>query len=168
MGYAHDHDPEKHTGHFPSVDPLAADVFGAFMRAMHAHRQLMGRRMAMHGMHPAQMFCLSEIAHHDGITQRDLAEHLNVSRPTLTVMLQKMEKAGLVERRSDEHDQRYTRLTLTEQGEAVHDEMHDIIVSIIQDMKRDMSDEDLAQFAGLLKRLGENLQTAAIGQETTE
>ena len=40
----------------------------------------------------------------DGITQRDLAEALHVARPTVTKMLNAMEKAGLVRRRPDAAD----------------------------------------------------------------
>jgi MarR family transcriptional regulator, organic hydroperoxide resistance regulator len=161
--------------HHPSCDPpqLPADaspsataVFGAFMRAMHSQRQLMARKMASHGIPPAQMFCLREVAHSSGITQRDLAEKLNVSRPTLTVMLHKMEKSGLIERRPDESDQRFTRISLASGGAKVHDEMHGVIGEVIAEMIGPMPEVDRAELARLLTDLSDNMTNAAL--ETPE
>ena len=120
------------------------------MRAMHAHRQLMARKMSEHGVAPGQAFCLREVAHHDGITQRDLAEILNVARPTLTVMLQKMEKAGLIERRNDEHDQRYTRIYLAEKGEAMHQAMHSVLGEVVDETVGRLSEHDQAELVRLM------------------
>ncbi len=105
-------------------DELSWRVFGALHRVMHAQRRVMTQIMADRDIQPAQAFCMRVLGHHDGVTQRDLAELLEVSRPTVTVMLQKMEKAGLVERRVDTDDQRYTRIYLTEDGWKAHEEMH--------------------------------------------
>jgi len=135
-------------------------VFGAFMRAMHAHRQLMSRRMSARGIPPAQMFCLREVAHNPGITQRDLAEKLNVSRPTLTVMLHKMEKAGLIDRRADESDQRFTRIYLGAEGASVHDEMHEVVGEVIAEMIGPLSEPDRLELARLLGLLGDNMSAA--------
>ena len=149
----HDASPRVATRHSfpPTPAPRATAVFGAFMRAMHAHRQLMARKMAAHGIPPAQMFCLREVAHNAGITQRDLAEKLNVSRPTLTVMLQKMEKAGLIERRADETDQRFTRISPRERtARSVHDEMHGVIGEVVAEMVGPLSEDDRAELARLL------------------
>ena len=42
----------------------------------------------------------------DGQSQKDLAKQLNINPATITVMLTRMEKAGLLERRKDPDDQR--------------------------------------------------------------
>jgi DNA-binding MarR family transcriptional regulator len=140
-------------------------VFGAFMRAMHAHRQLMSRKMSAHGIPPAQMFCLREVAHNPGITQRDLAEKLNVSRPTLTVMLHKMEKSGLIDRRADEADQRFTRIHLASDGVSLHDEMHEVVTEVVAEMVGPLSEPDRIELARLLGLLGDNMNAAS---ETTQ
>ena len=152
-------DPSQH----PGVDSSssASAVFGAFMRAMHAHRQLMSRKMSAHGIPPAQMFCLREVAHNPGIIQRDLAEKLNVSRPTLTVMLHKMEKAGLIDRRADETDQRFTRIHLAGEGASLHDEMHSVVTEVVAEMVGPLCEPDRVELARLLGLLGDNM-TATI------
>ncbi len=145
---------------FPGAEPSAAAVFSAFMRTGHAHRQLMARKMATDGLHPSQMFCLSAIAHHEGTTQRDLAEELNIARPTLTVMLQKMERAGLVERTSDATDQRFTRIRLTPQGATLHDDMHRMMGEIIGELAGPLSETDRAELTRLLGLVHDNITAA--------
>ena len=152
--------PSKSHYDLPGADPLSLAMFGSFTRAMHAHRQLMGRKMSAHGVHPAQMFCLKEIAHNDGVTQRDLAEKLSISRPTLTVMLQKMEKAGLIKRLADENDQRFTRIHITPAGEATHIRIHGIVADVVTEMAGTLSEADRLELARLLGLLADNMTTA--------
>jgi len=140
--------------------PLAEQCFHAFLRAMHAHRQLMFRKMSEAGIPPSQAFCLKEVAHNDGITQRDLAEALSISRPTLTVMLQKLEKAGLVERRADESDQRFTRIFLTAAGDTAHRTMHSAMAEVVAQTTGGLTDADQTELMRLLDALVGNTGTA--------
>ena len=143
-----------------SSRPLPYQVFGAFHQLIHSNRQLMVRRLTEHGAHPGQTFCLRELARDDGITQSELAERLKVARPTVTVMLQKMQKAGLIERRSDEQDQRYTRIYLTDAGRALHDEMHRQVDEMISDVFSPLSEKDQAELLRLLNALNDNIALA--------
>lgn len=109
--------------HLPAVpleglDPLSTRVYEAFMRAVGAHRQLMFRVLAGEDTHPGQALCLRMLAERDGISQRELAGALHLSAPTVTAMLQRMEKVGTIERRPDATDQRITRVHLTPEGRA--------------------------------------------------
>lgn len=162
----HPHDPAAGERTFPGADALSSSVIGAFMRAQYTHRQLMARKMSDHGIPPAQLYCLKEIAHNDGITQRDLAEKLSVSRPTLTVMLQKMERSGLIERTSDSADQRYTHLHVSPRGTAIHDDMHVVLGQMVEDIAGPMSDADKTELARLLRLITDNMNAALEKPET--
>lgn len=140
--------------------PLPDQCFHAFLRAMHAHRQLMFTTMSEVGIPPAQAFCLKEVAHNDGITQRDLADALSISRPTLTVMLQKLEKAGLVERRADREDQRFIRIHLTAAGHTAHQAMHAAMADVVARTVGSLNDDDQSELLRLLDRLSENISAA--------
>lgn len=109
--------------HLPPVpleglDPLSMRVYEAFMRVLAAHRQLMFRVLAEENAHPGQALCLRMLAERDGISQRELARGLHLAAPTVTAMLQRMEKTGTIERRPDATDQRITRVHLTLEGRA--------------------------------------------------
>ena len=135
------------------VDPASLRVFHAFFRAMRLHRQLMFKMMSDKSIYPGQAGCLWVIGSHDGIPQRDLARRLHVARPTITVMLHKMEAAGLIARRPDEKDQRLTRIYLTDAGRRLQDEMNSTLTDFISASFSKMPADDLKDFERLLSSL---------------
>lgn len=54
------------------------------------------------------------------VFQRDFETDFHVSRATISNTLSLMEKRGLIRRESVAHDARLKKLTLTEQGRAIH------------------------------------------------
>ena len=157
----------------PGTDAGSSAAWRAFMRTLHDYRRLMSRAMTDNAMPPGQIFALREIGHDDGVTQRDLAERLRISRPTLTVMLQKMEKAGVIERRADEADQRYTRIHLTPAGIAEHKRMHGFMGDVVSQVMGLLSDADRDQLTRLLGLIHDSITAAletspAANQEAAE
>lgn len=154
------HGPGHGPGSLPEGAPLEQRVFFAFFRALTTHRLLMQRRLAEHGMHIGQAFSLTMLAHHDGITQSELAEHLNVSRPTVTVMLQKMEKAGLILRAVDEVDQRCTRIHVTGAGKELHRRFKAVTDDLIAETIGPLAEKDQRELARLLGEFSANMDLA--------
>jgi DNA-binding MarR family transcriptional regulator len=97
-------------------DPLSALVFHEHMGIVHRQRLLLHRVFAKQHLHPAQGMCMRVLARRGEVTQRDLAESMMLSRPSITRILQRMERAGLVTRRTDAADQRQTLVALTPAG----------------------------------------------------
>ena len=145
---------------FSGADSTASAAWRAYMRTLHAYRRLMSRSIPMHEVPPGQIFALREIGHEDGITQRDLADRLRISRPTLTVMLQKMEKAGLIERQADEADQRYTHIHLTPEGAALHERMHGVMGEFVSQVMGSLGENDRIELTRLLGLMHDNITTA--------
>ena len=56
-----------------------------------------------------------------GVTQLQLVKAARLKPPTVSVTLQKMEKDGLVTRRSNENDLRQTLVFLTDKGKAINE-----------------------------------------------
>lgn len=143
------------------VDELSAQTFRAFIGTVRLHGRLMMGLLAGGGAHPGQVFCLRVIAGHDGITQRDLADELHVARPTVTKMLQGMERASLIERRADEHDQRLTRVHLTGSGRELEAKLRTVAAAYVKDTIGRLPEADRRELARLLTEYGEAI-TAAI------
>ena len=77
------------------------------MRALaRAHRARLGALLAPHGLHAGQDLLLLAIWNAPGLRQSALAEQLGVEAPTVTRMLQRLERGGMIERRADPHDGR--------------------------------------------------------------
>ena len=71
-----------------------------------------------HGLTPAQHLLLLQIAGSDGeqTTVSELVERLALTQSTVTELVQRAGRAGLVTRRTSPADGRVTHLTLTELG----------------------------------------------------
>jgi len=83
---------------------------------------------------------------------RDLAERLGVTTGTLTVTVDKLEKAGLVRRVANPEDRRSWFIELTAEGKTLqtaHSEYHR---SLIRETCGDFTAGELAEFKGLLGR----------------
>ena len=141
----------------PGIDPISLRVFHSLFKAMRLHRQLMFKMMSEKEAYPGQAGCLLIISNHDGITQRDLARKLHVASSTVTVMLQKMEAAGIIIRKTDIDDQRLTRLHLTDVGHTLLDEMNEVLARFINITFGKMSSSDLENFDRLLNMLCSNI-----------
>ena len=153
----------EHTHDFSAMDgadPTSAAVMDAMRRMMHLNRQLLMRSMGDKGGHPAQAACLWTLLAHEGLSQRDLAQHLHVAAPTVTIMLQKMEKAGMIDRRPDETDQRLTRIGLTQQGRKLARELLAVRDGYLQTTIGAMSEADRSELARLLGMLADNTARA--------
>ena len=84
-----------------------------------AQRNLAEAGLNKLGLHVGQERVLLSLMSEESIGQSDLINHLCVEPPTVTKMLQRMEKAGLVERHPDDEDGRVTRVNATEAGRAL-------------------------------------------------
>ncbi|MDY6827177.1 MAG: MarR family transcriptional regulator [Bacillota bacterium] len=76
------------------------------------------------GITIAQCYALSEIGKHKDISLVDLVAILGLDASTLSRTIENMVQADLVRRQPDLKDRRYLKITLTEQGKAVFDEIN--------------------------------------------
>ncbi len=79
-------------------------------------REIARSRFTEIELHRGQAFVLMCLAHHDGSPQHLLAHGVHIKPATLTPMLQKLEEVGWITRETDPHDQRISRVYLTETG----------------------------------------------------
>ena len=142
------------------TDSSALRAFHALKRTMRLNRQLMMRMLAEKGGHPGQAACLVVLGHHDDISQRDLAERLHLTAPTVTIMLQKMEQHGFIERRADENDQRLTRISLTQAGRVHSDALSTAHAAYVDATFGPMSETDRTEFTRLLGELADAMTAA--------
>jgi DNA-binding MarR family transcriptional regulator len=147
------------------ADPLSYRVFAEFLRTMRSHGQLLVRILGGEGAHPGQAFCLRILARHDGMSQSELAERLHVSRPTVTTMLQRMERAGTVRRVVDPQDQRVTRVHLTEAGRTLERDLSATLFAYNARVLDPIPADDRRELARLLGLMADNI-SAALAERT--
>ncbi len=121
------------------------------------------RRMKLEsiGLHHAQGMILAQLwHHHDGMSQRALAQGLHISPPTASNTLQRMERDGWIERRRDQDDQRVVRVYLTDKARSLHQEAHASFRELDQEMSSVLSAEEQEIFRESLLKVHRYLNQA--------
>lgn len=101
---------------------------------------------------------LAHLGREDGRSQIELAHLLGVSQPSMTALVNGMEKAGLVERRLQGGDRRARRIFLTPDAQRHVAELLNVIAEIRESVLRQVSPQDLAVANGALQRILCNLK----------
>jgi MarR family transcriptional regulator, organic hydroperoxide resistance regulator len=122
-----------------------------------AQRGKMSEALNEIGLYAGQEMFLWQLWRQDGLTQSQMVERMCVQPPTVSKMLDRMEKAGLVERRPDSEDSRISRVYLTEQGHRSQRAVRDIWTNIEQRITEEMTVEERLLLRRLLLQVHENL-----------
>ena len=108
-------------------------------------------------LYPGQELLLMAVAREEGIAQGDLGDYLNVEPPTVARSLQRLERAGLVERRLNPHDGRVLRVYLTAESRALRGKIAAIWQELNNRMLKGVSDVEQAFLRRLLVQLRDNI-----------
>lgn len=88
---------------------------------------------------------------------RDIEMEFQLSHPTVSGLLSRLEQKGFLELRTDPQDRRCKRIYVLPKGTQCHAMMHRTITEIEQRMVRDFTPEEQAQFASFLQRAIQNM-----------
>nr|WP_166175411.1 MarR family transcriptional regulator [Altererythrobacter segetis] len=92
-----------------------------------------------------------------GENQGFYAEQLEVEPITLCRMVDRLEEAGMVERRRDPSDRRAWQLHLTAKSQKIVAKLQLRVDALVDDMLCGLTPEEREEFARLLKTVGTNL-----------
>jgi DNA-binding MarR family transcriptional regulator len=104
----------------PSDDDDLAGLFWAVARRL---RHASSVQLERWDITPGQSRALRVLAKHGDMRLNHLSEHLRIAPRSTTEVVDALEERGLVERRPDPTDRRATRVTLTERGSGVADDL---------------------------------------------
>lgn len=93
----------------------------------------------------------------EDVYQRDIEKISKLRRSTTTVMLQKMEQKGLIERHSVDSDARLKKITLTPKAIAMHKQVLEQIEKTEKRLTDGISEEELEAFKKTIRKMQKNL-----------
>ncbi len=105
------------------------------------------------GLSPAQMHTLEIVGHHERLRMKDLAEKMGITTGTLTVMVDRLEKGGLVTRQPHPTDRRSYVIALTEKGLEHFQEHHQLHCLLTEELTASFSEDEVASLKHYLERL---------------
>lgn len=123
----------------------------------HLHHSRAHQLLEVLGLYRGQPPVLGALWEQEGLTQKELAEKLQNTPATITKMLQRMEKAGFIQRKPDETDQRITRVYLTQAGRTVKGAVEAVWRKMEKETFQDFSGQELEVLRGYMLRMRANL-----------
>jgi DNA-binding MarR family transcriptional regulator len=109
------------------------------------------------GVTRPQWQVLTTLRRHEGINQGGLAEQLDVEPITVCRMVDRLQEAGLVERRADAADRRSWRLHLTQRALELLDQLRPLAEEMIEEALDGIDVQDRQMLVQLLTQVRENL-----------
>ena len=116
------------------------------------------RRIRKLGLTRAQWWVLTHLYRSNGVTQTELAETLEIEKPTLGRLLDRLEAKGWVRREHDASDRRVWRVHLTEEVEPALRTMRKIAAELRRDALTGISAAERERFVDTLLAIKENLR----------
>lgn len=142
----------KFTGIEQDVAQLISQIF---IHLDDSDRQLMRK----FGLTTTQYWALVHLQDEEGRSLSELAHLLICDKSNVTSVVDKLEEAGLAERkRGKAGDRRYTRVVLTHAGEQLRSRMMAAREYLIEQQLGAMSPHDLSQLTDVLQKLADHLQ----------
>jgi len=142
------------------MDYAYADALNSAIRLIAIkHRSQAGAALAALGLYPGQEALLLELAAHGECTQVQLAAGLVCEPPSITLMAQKLEAAGLISRRPSSHDSRANIVALTDQGRALVPRLKEVWQRLAETTVAGLERTSLDQLLAVLDDLARSLSS---------
>ena len=116
------------------------------------------RRIRKLGLTRAQWWVLTHLYRSNGVSQTELAETLEIEKPTLGRLLDRLEAKGWVKREHDAKDRRVWRVHLTAEVEPALRTMRAIAKELRRDALTGISAAERERFVDTLLSIKENLR----------
>ncbi|MGG1630376.1 MarR family winged helix-turn-helix transcriptional regulator [Rossellomorea sp. NRS-1567] len=107
---------------------------------------------------PEQWTVLKRLAEQDGISQKQLALKSEKDQPTLTRILDILERKELIYKQKNTEDRRSFLIFITEKGKTAKDELSPFIEGLYEEtLLKGISEEDLEVYKNVLSKINENM-----------
>lgn len=127
--------------------------------AMRRMTRIYSEALTEHGITPPQLYVLSCLLAEDGQKPKELADKVSLDASSLTGLLDRTERAGLLQRRPDPDDRRALRIYLTQEGHRRLEQLEPIIARLQERIHReffsDYSREQVEMFMNMLQQVKE-------------
>lgn len=132
-------------------------TIGVMSQIMHMSMQQAQLLFEQYDLKMGQAGILFIMEHFGEMSQRELASKMQVTPPSITAAIQKMEKLEFIRRKPDGKDQRIMRLSLTDKGRSCLAHSKEVAKQMDELMFKGMSPEEKLLLRRLLLQMRENL-----------
>ncbi len=106
---------------------------------------------------PEQWGVLNRLWEKDGISQKEISEITIKDQTTLTRILDKLERKGLIKRQTSPDDRRVFLIFLTNEGRSLEDILVPIAYEVLDEALEGLAEEEIKQLKVLLNKIFMNI-----------
>lgn len=136
---------------------LLHNIVYNFIHVNHKHKKIMVKLLDSTGVYESQHRLLMHISRHNDYSQKQLADDMKISTPSVAVTLKKLENGGYIERLTDTDDNRYNKINITSKGQEVVEKSMKIFQYSDSAMFTGFDDSELETLSNYLHRISSNL-----------
>jgi MarR family transcriptional regulator, 2-MHQ and catechol-resistance regulon repressor len=133
---------------------LTLNAFIKMMRASESVNNRLNRHLAENNLTLSQFGTLEVLLHLGPLNQRTIGEKLLKSGGNVTMVIDNLEKSGLVYRKPDPNDRRASLVHLTDKGKSLIEEFFPQHLAKIKYEFSVLTKEEKLQLADICKKLG--------------
>jgi MarR family multiple antibiotic resistance transcriptional regulator len=116
--------------------------------------------MAKLGFTSAQWPILRLVATGATPTAADLCRQLNYDTGSMTRMLTRLERKGVIARRASAEDRRVVRLQITPAGRKLYPKLREVVMRVLNHLTAGLTAEEIHQLSDQLRKMRDNLAAA--------
>lgn len=132
-------------------------LFPALTLILKGHTKFFEKKLEGTNVTPSELPYILKVCGDNGnISQRDLSEIFSVSEPVVTRTLKNLENKGFIIRTKDPNNKTRRLLSLTEEGFEISEKMLNINDEWLEELFKDMYQEDIDKFNEIIKSLTVN------------
>jgi MarR family transcriptional regulator, 2-MHQ and catechol-resistance regulon repressor len=144
----------------PNQEP-SIKAYVRLVRSAEALHSEISRGLMVDGLTASQFSTLKVLRIHGKLAQRDIAKHILKSGGNITVLVDNLEREGIVTRLRDTEDRRVVYVSLTPEGEALFDNLYPGHLERIREAMQRLTPEECEQLNSLLEKVSaENVEIA--------
>ncbi len=153
----------------PTIPSAATDgpISYLIFRTAKSHRALAGTLLRPLNLYPGQELLLLRLWDRDKQTQTQLIEELQIDASTVTKMVQRLERQGLISRETSERDHRAVIVTLTHAGLALKPKVAKVWADLEAMTVSHLTDVERNTLSTLLEKVLKNvgIQQASVAEK---
>lgn len=92
------------------------------------------------------------------VFQRDVEKHMEISRASVTSVLQLLEKNGFIQRESVKDDARLKKIVVTEKGLKADEQIHIMLDQMEESLVKGIPEEEMQIFISVTQKIKNNLE----------
>jgi len=130
-----------------------------FYKITGQHNRNLRKRLKKTGINIARWRVLSVLQDHGRMNISEIVERTIIEQPTVSRIVDQLEREGLAVRETSDHDSRFVEVMLSSAGEAAFEEIYPSALKHQAQALQGFTDEETELLTGFLERIQSNISS---------